>query len=273
MAHPRFLAGSETADHESAEPSDPIDDLQEWRPSSGGSWSARLSTLEARAPAGAVRTILVVATLLGLVGGGWWLMRPPPPPIETVMPLAEPGDVLAPAQAAPLAPQGTEGGTSSVAPGVAPSEEMVVQAAGAVGRPGVYRLPEGSRVDDLVREAAGLTPEADPDRVNLAAPLHDGERIWIPRVGEEDAPEVVAGSGGGPAPPGGDGSAAAAGPVNLNTATASDLEALPGIGPATASAILAHRDQIGSFGSVDELIDVRGIGDAKMEQLRPLVTV
>jgi competence protein ComEA len=141
----------------------------------------------------------------------------------------------------------------------------------------VYRLPAGSRVDDLVRAAGGLAPDADRDRVNLAAPLADGERVWVPRTGQAEVPEVVAGSGvggggvgvGGGAP----GGSGAPKTVDLNTATAEELDTLPGIGPATAAAILAYREQHGRFASVDELLEVRGIGEAKLEQLRASVTV
>jgi competence protein ComEA len=163
--------------------------------------------------------------------------------------------------------------------------ELVVQASGAVVHPGVYRLSADGRVDDLVREAGGLAPDADADKVNLAAPLADGERIWVPRTGETEVPAVVAGgagSAGGAAPtgaaaPGGGGAgttgATVPAVVDLNTATAEQLDTLPGVGPATATAILAYRDENGPFASVDDLLEVRGIGDAKLEQLRPLVSV
>lgn len=286
MAHPRLLVGSDTGRRDPGgrpespdpidTPDDPIDDLEEWRPPGDGLWAGRLAALEARSPIGLTRAAVTALVVLVVVGAAWWLLRPPGPALETILPTAEATDApSSPTPSPSSVPVGSGGTDDTGHVGGGAVEEMVVQAAGAVGRPGVYRLPAGSRVDDLVREAAGLTPDADADRVNLASPLLDGERIWIPRVGEEEAPDVVAGSGGGDPPPGGggDGLESGTGLVNLNMATAGELEALPGIGPATASAILAHRDQIGSFGSIDELIDVRGIGDAKMEQLRPLVTV
>src|SRR5690606_31471231 len=148
--------------------------------------------------------------------------------------------------------------------------ELVVHGVGAVASPGVQRLPAGSRVVDALEAAGGPTAEADLARLNLAAPLSDGQQVYVVRVGE-DPPlppaGAVPGSHAGP-----DGSAPVA-LVDLNTATAEQLETLPGVGPATASAILAHRQQAGPFSSVDQLIEVRGIGEVKLAQLRDLVTV
>jgi competence protein ComEA len=151
--------------------------------------------------------------------------------------------------------------TTTTAPPV-----LVAHAAGAVQAPGVYRLDPGARAADLVAAAGGATPDADLQRLNLAAPVADGEQVYVPRVGEA-APPAAAPSGS--AAVGGEGG----GPVNLNTATAEELEELPGVGPAIAAAIVDERERRGRFATVDDLLDVRGIGDARLEQLRDLVTV
>lgn len=156
--------------------------------------------------------------------------------------------------------------------------QLVVHVAGAVAAPGVVRLPQGSRVVDAVAAAGGLRPDAEPDRVNLAAPLTDGQRVVVPILGQPDPVELPGAAAPSPGPggsaPADAGATGALGqPVDLNTATVEQLDTLPGVGPATASAILDHRTSEGPFRSVDELIEVRGIGEAKLEALRDLVTV
>jgi competence protein ComEA len=139
---------------------------------------------------------------------------------------------------------------------------VVVHVVGAVYEPGLYRLDEGSRIDDAVRKAGGAKPKAALELVNLAAPVADGQQVVVPvRSGPADAPataESVPGAAGG-------------GPVHLNTATLDELDALPGVGPVTAQKILDYRAAKGAFSSVDELDAVPGIGPARLEQLKPLV--
>jgi competence protein ComEA len=147
---------------------------------------------------------------------------------------------------------------------------VLVHVAGAVVHPGLVRLATGDRVDDAVRAAGGPAPNADLDRLNLAAKVADGQRILVVIVGAPAGAEGAA--------PAGDGSstgdeATASGPVNLNTATAEQLDTLPGIGPALAAAILRERERRGGFTDVGQLRDVRGIGDARFADLKPLVTV
>ena len=172
-------------------------------------------------------------------------------------------------------PTGSQGVSTANASTAAASTTVVliVHAAGAVVHPGVYELPAGARVDELIRSAGGVAAAADIDALNLAAPLTDGMRLYVPRRGQS-VPSVVDGAipsgppanAVGPAAPA---SAAAAGQViNLNTATAEQLDSLPGVGPATAEAILDYRTQHGRFRSVAELLEVRGIGEAKLAGLR-----
>ncbi len=137
---------------------------------------------------------------------------------------------------------------------------LVVHVAGAVRRPGLYQLPEGSRIDDAIRKAGGTKPRADLGLVNLAAPIADGQQVLVPTRASAGAP---AGAGVAPAAP--------AGPVHLNTATLEQLDELPGVGPVTAEKILAYREEHGAFQSVDELDAVPGIGPARLEELRQLV--
>jgi competence protein ComEA len=147
---------------------------------------------------------------------------------------------------------------------------------GAVLAPGVVHVAAGARVVDAVAAAGGLAPGADAQRVNLAAPVADGSRIVVPAVGVEvpaEVPTSAVAAAGGPGGTTGGGATAAAGPVELNTATAEQLDGLPGVGPATAEAILAYREANGPFTSVEQLLDVRGIGEAKLESLRDLVVV
>ena len=143
-----------------------------------------------------------------------------------------------------------------------PAARVVVDVVGAVRRPGLYRLEQGSRIADAVARAGGATGKADLAQVNLAAPLADGEQVVVPKRG-------VAGAAGASVGPGGTGTAS--GPVHLSTATLDQLDSLPGIGPVTAQKILDYRAKHGAFSSVDELDAVPGIGPSRMDQLRDLV--
>jgi competence protein ComEA len=137
--------------------------------------------------------------------------------------------------------------------------QLYVDVAGAVRRPGLYRLRTGARVADALGRAGGPTRTADLELVNLAALVADGEQVVVPRRGGV----ATAAPGGAPA--------AASGPVHLNSATLEQLDALPGVGPVTAQKIVDYRTQHGGFGSVDELDAVPGIGPARLADLRPLV--
>lgn len=140
--------------------------------------------------------------------------------------------------------------------------QVVVHVVGAVRRPGLYRLEEGSRVDDAITRAGGAAPKAALELVNLAAPVADGQQVVVPVRGKP----VANGSPRSDAAGG-----ATATRVHLNSATLEQLDALPGIGPVTAQQILDYRAAKGAFSSVDELDAVPGIGPARLEQLKPLV--
>ena len=190
-----------------------------------------------------MKTILniVIGFLMGLlVAGGVWL--------------------------AARAPQG-----ESVELRPAPTSEPIqVHVAGAVVRPGLYDLPEGSRVMDAIEAAGGLVAEADKNGLNLAARVEDAERLDVPYVSgyvpEGDQGFAVI-SDGTPSPFAGEDL------VNINTASPEELDGLPGIGPTTAQKIIAYRDEHGPFARIEDIVNVSGIGSATYEDIKDLITV
>jgi competence protein ComEA len=203
-----------------------------------------LPRASARSRLGVGAAIVVVLLALGVtvvVG----IVRASASPAQTVSVDTAPGD---------------EGGSAGVA-----SATIYVHVLGAVTQPGLYLVPEGSRVVDAVSAAGGFAPEADRGAVNLARPVADGEQLVVPLIGE--APPVVVPGAAAPGGPAGDGR------VNLNTADAAALDTLPRIGPALAERILRWREDNGRFTSVDDLLAVPGIGEKMLESLRDLVTV
>ncbi|NLY39611.1 MAG: hypothetical protein GX044_10000 [Firmicutes bacterium] len=164
--------------------------------------------------------------------------------------------MLQPAAPAPerftLDAASASGGSAAAVEEEAP---LVIHIVGAVRQPGVYRLPPGSRVEDLVKAAGGAAADADLERVNLARPLFDGEQVIIYRIGEEPAP------GGAPAK------------ININRASVEELTTLPGIGPARAERIVAYREENGYFSDPSEIMDVSGIGESIYKSIADLITV
>lgn len=161
--------------------------------------------------------------------------------------------------------------TSSTGPKGQPST-IAVHVAGAVTHPGVVELRTGARVIDAVEAVGGALGDGDLDRLNLAAKVTDGERVYVAKVGQAD-PGVTNAGGAAAGDGSGSGAAAPGAKVNLNTATQAQLEELPGIGPTYAQSILAERQRRGGFTSVNDLRSVRGIGDKRFAELAPLVTV
>lgn len=162
-------------------------------------------------------------------------------------------------------------------PSATTTSEVVVHVVGAVRRPGVYHLPPGARIEDAVRLAGGPAPDADVNAVNLAALARDGERIEVPlraAANPQTASALVPVGGRPPGDGGGSGGKLrnpGQGTVNVNTAGEAELERLPGVGPATAARIIAHRKENGPFRSVDDLLAVSGIGPKKLAAMRPFV--
>jgi competence protein ComEA len=171
---------------------------------------------------------------------------------------------------------GAAHGASPPQPGEAPSAgsakpPLVVDVAGEVRRPGVYRVPAGARVDVAVQQAGGITRHGESTAVNLAMPLHDGQQVVVPRRGGV----AVAPSSGGAAGAGGSGAVGAGAapmqPISLSNATVEQLDTLDGIGPTLAGRIVQYREAHGGFRSVDELRQVDGIGDKRFASLKKAV--
>jgi competence protein ComEA len=244
------------------------------RPPAPGGHAALADRLHAlrRDPRAGAAALLVVA----IAAGGFWFRSG----ISAAPAATGPATTTATQAAAkPNGAASTAATTSTTVTAKAARAHVVVDVAGAVAKPGVVTLRSGARVVDAIAAAGGAHPDADLDRLNLAARLTDGERIAVPVRGQP-APALDPAGGGtsGGAPAAGSSSAAAtvptpSSPLNVNDATEPQLEALPGIGPSLAAAIIAEREKEGGFSSIDDLRRVRGIGDVRFAQLRPLITV
>ena len=199
--------------------------------------------------------VAVVAVLVaaGLAVTSWWLVRGDPDPASEVTQAPTRALVSVPAD-----PSGSGADASSAAP-----TTVTVDVSGKVRRPGIAVLDSGARVVDALEAAGGARPGADLTGLNLARVLVDGEQVVVGLPAPVGAAAAAVPSPG--APPGV--------LVNLNTATESELDTLPEVGPVTAQSILAWRDEHGGFTAVEELLEVDGIGDATLERIAPYVTV
>jgi competence protein ComEA len=197
--------------------------------------------------AASVATVVVCA-------GAVWLVRTPPPATEASLPRATATSVVA--DSSPVA--------SAIPTDPGPPAVVLVHVAGAVVEPGVYELAGNARVRDAIVAAGGPTETADWNALNLAAVVGDGVKVYVPSVGEQVPPSLTLPvSAGNGQPPG---------PIDVNLASAAELDELPGVGPATAAAIVTERETNGAFLDVDDLDRVPGIGPAKLDALRDLVT-
>jgi competence protein ComEA len=223
----------------------------------GGSGAASADAAERRRGMPAGRRVALAAAALLVVGSL---------AVAGIVALRPTGQVQV------VSPPGSAGiGASPWAVASASQAVVVVQVAGAVARPGVYRLPAGSRVADAIQAAGGYSTEVDPraaeTKLNLAAKLQDAQLIAVPRRGEAAGGSSGAGGGGG-----GGGASAVPGLINLNTATAEQLDTLPGVGPATAQKIIASREEK-PFAKVDDLVTRKVVTASVLAKLRSLVTV
>ena len=226
---------------------------------------------------GPARAFATAGSVAVVCVGAWWLLRAPAPPLENSIPLVS----IASA---------SDSSSSSVV-GAIPSttlvgvREVVVHVAGAVNTPGVYRLKPTARVIDAVNAAGGVTVSADTAAVNLALPLLDAEQVYIPTRSSKKPHTTVAVQRKLPTTPSAPSSTVAAAIVgatessvksalvNINTATALELEALPSVGPSTAKAIVSFRTKNGPFGKAEDLLKVPGIGDGKLAAMKPFVAL
>jgi competence protein ComEA len=245
---------------------DPNSLLPRWLPDGPGQhdgWLARVRADPGRAGAVALAAIAAVAVLVTI----FTLMRDQPAPVMSAK--LPPVDTVASASRGP--------GSS---PPAQPSQPVVVSVVGLVHTPGLVTLAPGARIADALKAAGGATDGADTIGLNMARQVGDGEQIVVGIAPVKGQPPVLGSSvSSGTAAPGAPSSTSRADKpargeaVNLNTATVQQLDALPGVGPVTAAAIVAWRDANGKFTSVDQLAEVDGIGPARLEKLRPLVHV
>ena len=207
-----------------------------------------------------VRRAMTSAFAVLVVGvGAWWVVRVPPVPIESTISFTSTSVA--------------RNQESSPDVSLAISLNIVVHVAGEVKNPGVYTLPSDARMIDAVTAAGGATARADLEVINLATPLIDSSQIYVPAKGVAAHPTFARPQPGINGVVSSSNSASASGLININRASVTELDSLPGVGPSTAQAIVEYRVAHGPFGSPEDLLNVKGIGPAKFEAMRKLVGV
>jgi len=206
------------------------------------------------------RRVISTAVAVAVVAvGAWWVVRVPPAPVESSI------SFTATSRA---------GGESVPLPtGAIPSLGIVVHVAGEVKNPGVYTLSNSARMIDAVLAAGGATARADLEVINLATPIMDSSQIYVPAKGAAERPVFARPQPGVNGVQSTQSSPDTNGIVNINRASVTELDALPGVGPSTAQAIVDYRTTNGPFGSPEDLLNVKGIGPAKFDAMRKLVGV
>lgn len=271
--HRRLGAEPDSDSHDDTAEADPDRDppdedqnslLPRWLPDTaqGGGWLTRMRADPGRAGAIALAVVAVLAVLITV----FTLLRERPAPVMS-------------ARLPPVEKAATASPRSSASPAAGPDHPVVVSVVGLVRTPGLVTLAPGARIADALQAAGGAVDGADTIGLNMARPLDDGEQIVVglaPISGQPSALGSSVASGSPSAsktPPPRSGTPKAGGVVDLNSATVEQLDALPGVGPVTAAAIVAWRQAHGKFSSVDQLADVEGIGPARLDKLRALVRV
>ncbi len=205
------------------------------------------------------RIISTAVAVVVVAVGAWWVVRVPPTPVESTISFT----------ATSLA-----GGVAvSLPTNALASVNIVVHVAGEVKNPGVYTLSNSARMIDAVLAAGGATARADLEVINLATPLIDSSQIYVPTKGSAQRPVFARPQPGMNGVQSTQSSPDSGGVVNINRASVAELDALPGIGPSTAQAIVDYRTTNGPFGSPEDLLNVKGIGPAKFDAMRKLVGV
>lgn len=221
--------------------------------------------------AGQASVVLAGLLLAGVVACAWLVLGRGEAQVVPVTPLSGEVSAAPEGEAAREPAAGSVAGTVPSAPEKPAATEIVVDVAGKVRRPGLVVLPAGSRVADALERAGGVRRGADTTGLNLARPLVDGEQVLVGVPGSTAPGPSSASTAGSTAS--GAASPGTGAPVSINTADAEILDTLPGVGPVTASAIIQWRTEHGGFTALDDLLEVRGIGEATLARLRPLVTL